>query len=109
MQSSLVIHSRGDYLPLHVFLVTQQPRSPTRLQMLLQYVILPSAGSRGPLRSELWVEPQHGTVCETPAGLSYLTGLTHQQINDKVTELHTVSCAHSPVSAAQLMRASLHW
>ena len=36
------------------------------------------------LQSELWVEPQHGVVCDSPPGLGYLKGLTYDQISSKV-------------------------
>ena len=67
-----------------MFAVSQQPHSPARLKMLLQYVIFPMAGQEGPLRSELWVEPQHGVVCSAPASLGCLKGLTYRQISDEV-------------------------
>lgn len=39
-----------------------------------------------PLSSELWVEPQYGTVCEVPPELEYLIGCTHDQIRSKVSK-----------------------
>ncbi len=49
--------------------------------LLLQYVVFPYGDT---LRTELWVEPQYGVVCDTPPGLQYLQGLTHSQISPRV-------------------------
>ena len=59
--------------------------------MLLQYVIFPfneATSVAGYLTSELWVEPQCGAVTQTPPGLQYILGCTHDQIADKVGSHH---------------------
>ena len=65
---------------------TQQPQCSTQLQMLLQYVVhrFPVGGSEETLKTELWVEPQHGIVCEAPPGLYHLKGVQHSDISEKV-------------------------
>ena len=60
---------------------TKQPGESTNLKLLLQYVIFPLSE---PLTSELWVEPQYGTVCEIPPDLDYLLQCSHDQIRNKV-------------------------
>ena len=59
----------------------QQTDSPTHHHLLLQYVIFPYGGR---LKSELWVEPQYGVICDTPPELQYLNHLTYPQIAAKV-------------------------
>lgn len=47
-----------------------------------------------PLQTELWVEPQYGSICGTPPGLEYLRGLQHEEISEKV---HACLC-YEPVT-----------
>lgn len=73
---------RLDSSPSHL----QQRDSPGQHTLLLQYVIFPYVDdvTKQRLQSALWVEPQHGVVCDSPTALGYLKGLTYDQISSKV-------------------------
>lgn len=62
--------------------------------MLLQYVIFPADDQLNCVTTELWVEPQHGCILETPPALEYLKGLQHTQISDKVCPQRKRGCGH---------------
>ena len=54
--------------------------------LLLQYVIFPYEHAEGrQAKTELWVEPQCGVVCECPPGLQYLNNLSHTHISSAVS------------------------
>ena len=66
------------------------------LPFLLQYVIFPYEHGEH-LKSELWVEPQHGTIASCPTGLQYLLGLSHTHIANAVSLscCSYVICSHT--------------
>lgn len=66
--------------------------------MLIQYVVhhappssyptgLPNTDDSKCLTTDLWIEPQYGEIAETPPGLSYLHGMTHTGIADRMYEV----------------------
>lgn len=93
-----ITRAQSGVITLTAQLSASQPSSPRDLLMLLQYIIFPlnsnpaastssfSAVATGYPTSELWVEPQYGTVTQAPAGLQYILGCKHTEIADKVIE-----------------------
>ena len=56
--------------------------------LLVQYVVFPyEDGEEQQCRTEMWVEPQCGRVCQCPPALKYLDNLTHTSISNVVSVL----------------------